>query len=154
MDINKKCSECNLKFFEDNYEKERTICRNCCNKTKRKCNEISEKDSLSRHNESVKTYFKNIRRLIVGPCFTGITQLILKVFSRIRDRYIYIFTKSPPGQYSTSKIKVKENSEEIKPLNEHESALIVFDDLLGSSSCKYIDKIFRHHNLDIFCLSQ
>ena len=82
---------------------------------------------------------------------------MLKNFSRIpTERTIYKITKSPPEQYSISKIKMKEISDEIKPLNEYENAVIVFDDVLGSSISKYIDQFFirgRHNNLYIFCLS-
>ena len=73
------------------------------------------------------------------------------------DRDIYIITKSPPEQYTNSKIKTKENSYEIKPLNEHENGIIVFDDILGSSNSRFIDQFFsrgRHNNLDIYYLSQ
>ena len=98
----------------------------------------------------------NNRTLIVGPSFSGKTHLMLKILSQIRDRDIYIITKSPPEQYS-NKIKIKEISDEIKPLNEYENGVIVFDDVLGSSNSRYIDQFFirgRHNNLDIYYLSQ
>ena len=58
---------------------------------------------------------------------------MLKILSRIPYRDIYIITKSPPEQYTNSEIKIKEISDEIKPLDEHENGIIVFDDILGSS---------------------
>ena len=68
---------------------------------------------------------------------------MLRIFSRIQpDRDIYIITKSPPEQYSKSKIKIEEKKEEIKPLNENENAIIVFDDDLGKSKSRYIDQFF------------
>ena len=73
------------------------------------------------------------------------------------NRDIHTITKSPPEQYSNSKIKVKEIGKEIKPLNEYENAIIVFDDILGSSNSRYKDQFFirgRHNNLDIYYLSQ
>ena len=86
---------------------------------------------------------KNIdRTLLVGPSFSGKTYLMLKTLSRIPDRDIYIITKSPPEQYTNSKIKIKEISDEIKPLNEYENGIIVFDDNLGSSNSRFIDKFF------------
>ena len=99
------------------------------------------------------------RTLVVGCSFSGKTYLMLKILSRIPpERNIYIITKSPPEQYSNSKIKIiKEISDEIKPLNEYENAVIVFDDVLGSSNRKYIDQFFirgRQNNLDIYYLSQ
>ena len=77
---------------------------------------------------------------------------MLKILSRMIDRDIYIITKSPPEQYTNSKIKIKEITDEIKPLNEYENGVIVFDDLLGSSNSRFIDQFFirgRHNNLDI-----
>ena len=59
----------------------------------------------------------NNRTLLVGPSFSGKTYLMLRTLSRIPDRDIYIITKSPPEQYINSKIKIKEKSDEIKPLN-------------------------------------
>ena len=82
---------------------------------------------------------------------------MLKNLSCISDRDIYIITKSPPQQYTNSKIKIKEISDEIKPLNEYENGIIVFDDFLGSSNSRFIDQFFirgRHNGLDIFYLSQ
>ena len=73
------------------------------------------------------------------------------------DRDIYIITKSPPEQYTISKIKIREISDEIKPLNEYENGIIVFDDILGSSNSRFIDQFFirgRHNNLDIYHLPQ
>ena len=82
---------------------------------------------------------------------------MLKILSRIPNRDIYIITKSPPEQYTNSKIKIKEIGDEIKPLNEYENGIIVLDDILGSSNSRFIDQFFirgRHTNLDIYYLSQ
>ena len=82
---------------------------------------------------------------------------MLKVLSRIPNRDIYIITKSPPELYSNSEIEIKEISEEMKPLNEYENGIMVFDDILGSSNSRFIDQFFirgRHNNLDIYYLSQ
>ena len=82
---------------------------------------------------------------------------MLKILSRISDRDIYIITKSPPEQYTNSKNKTKEISDEIKPLNEYEIGITVFDDILGSSNSRFIDQFFirgRHNLSDIYYLSQ
>ena len=82
---------------------------------------------------------------------------MFKILSRIPNRNIYIITKSPPEQYTNTKNKIKEISDKIKPLNEYENGIIVFDDFLGSSNSRFIDKFFirgRHNNLDIYYLSQ
>ena len=59
----------------------------------------------------------NNRILLVGPSFLGKTSLLLETPSRTPNRDIYINTKSPLEQYSNSKIKVKENTEQIKLLH-------------------------------------
>ena len=85
----------------------------------------------------------NNRTLLDGPSFSGKTYLRLKIPSRIPDPDIYIITKSPPEQYSNSKIKIKERGDEIKPVNEYENAFIVFDDILGSSDSRYKDQFLQ-----------
>ena len=149
MDKNKNCSACNIKLDINNYKKDRTVCKDCYNKKKRKNNLIQQ--------PKIENGFNNNRTLLVGPSFSGKTYLMLKILSRIPDRDIYIITKSPPEQYTNSKIKIKEISNEIKPLNEYENGIIVFDDILGSSNSRFIDQFFirgRHSNLDIYYLSQ
>ena len=82
---------------------------------------------------------------------------MLKLFLRIPDRYIYIIIKTPPEQYSKPTIRIKELSDEIKPLTEDENAIIVFDDILGLSNSSFIDQFFfrgQHNNLDFYYLSQ
>ena len=170
MDKNKNCSACNIKLDKNNYKKDRTVCRDCYNEKKRKNNVNTlppNKSNTSYHQpfiENVNTPQQskiennnNNRTLLVGPSFSGKTYLMLKILSRISDRDIYIITKSPPEQYTNSKIKIKEISDEIKPLNEYENGIIVFDDVLGSSNSRDIDQFFirgRHNNLDIYYLSQ
>ena len=158
MDKNKNCSVCNIKLDINNYKKDRTVCRDCYNKKKRK-----NKITLSHQHHQQQPIIENgnnnnnNRTLLVGPSFSGKTYLMLKILSRISDRDIYIITKSPPEQYTNSKIKIKEISDEIKPLNEYENGIIVFDDILGSSNSKFMDQFFnrgRHNNLDIYYLSQ
>ena len=139
----------------NNYKKDRTVCKDCYNKKKRKNNEIT----TSRQEPKIENgnNINNNRTLLVGPSFSGKTYLMLKILSRIPNRDIYIITKSPPEQYTNSKIKIKEISDEIKPLNEYENGIIVFDDILGSSNSRFIDQYFirgRHNNLDIYYLSQ
>ena len=146
MDKNKNCSVCNIKLDINNYKKDRTVCKSCYNKKKRKINLIQQ-PKIENGNE-----VNNNRTLLVGSSFAGKTYLMLKILSRMIDRDIYIITKSPPEQYTNSKIKIKEISGEIKPLNDYENGIIVYDDVLGSSNSRFIDQFFirgRHNNLDI-----
>ena len=154
MDKNKNCSVCNIKLDINIYKKDRTVCKDCYNKKKRK-----NKITISHQQQPIieNGNNNNNRTLFVGSSFSGKTYLMLKILSRMIDRDIYIITKSPPEQYSNSKNKIKEISDEIKPLNEYENGIIVFDDILGSSNSRFIDQFFirgRHNNLDIYYLSQ
>ena len=156
MEKNKNCSACNIKLDIKNYKKDRTVCRDCYNKKKRKNNLVPNEITTSHQQPKTENYNNN-RTLLLGPSFSGKTHLMLKIVSRISDKDIYIITKSPPEQYTNSKIKIKETSDEIKPLNEYENGIIVFDYNLGSSNSRYIDQFFvrwRHSNLDIYYLSQ
>ena len=159
MEKNKNCSACNIKLDINNYKKDRTVCRDCYNKKKRKKYLVQNEITISHQQPIIEhdNNNNNNRSLLVGPSFSGKTYLMLKILSRMPDRDIYIITKSPPEQYTNSKIKIKEISDEIKPLNEYENGIIVFDDILGSSNSRFIDQFFirgRHNNLDIYYLSQ
>ena len=159
MDKNKNCSVCNIKFDINNYKKDRTVCRDCYNKKKRENNLVQKEITISHQQPKIENGNNNNknRTLLVGPSFSGKTYLMLKTLSRIPDRDIYIITKSHPAQYTDSKTTNKEIGDEIKPLNEYENGIIVFDDILGSSNSRFIDRFFirgRHNNLDIYYVSQ
>ena len=170
------CIECGKNLDESKfYRKVKNRCKDCLNK-KFKCElcgkfftkkwltthiEREHNHNKSNSNVSEKTNIDNFnnnnRTLLVGPSFSGKTYLMLKILSRISDRDVYIITKSPQEQYTNSKIKIKEIDDEIKPLNEYENGIIVFDDILGSSNSRFIDQFFirgRHNNLDNYYLSQ
>ena len=68
---------------------------------------------------------------------------MLKFFSRIPNRDVYMNIKSPLENYFASEIEMKEIGEIIKPLNEYENAIVVFECILGTSNSKYIDQFFR-----------
>ena len=159
MDKNKNCSVCNVKLDIDNYKNDRTVCRDCYNKKKRKNNLVQNEITISQQQPIIENgnNNNNNRTLLVGPSFSDKTYMMLKILSRMIDRDIYIITTSPPQQYTNSKIKINEISVENKPLNEYENGIIVFDDILGSSSSSFIDQFFirgRHNKLDIYHLSQ
>ena len=155
MDKNKICSVCNIKLDINNYKKDRTVCKGCYNKKKRKNNLVQNEITISHQQPKIQNNNNN-RTLLVGPSFSGKTYLMLKTLSRIPDRDIYIITESPPEHYTNSKNKIKEISDEIKLLNEYENGIIVLDDLLGSSNSRFVDQFFvrgRHKISAIFYLS-
>ena len=159
MDKNKNCSVCNIKIDINKYKKDRTVCKDCYNKKKRKNKLVQNEITLSHQQPKIENYNNdnNNRTFLLGPSFSGKTHLILKTLSRIPDRDIYIITKLPPEQYINSEIKIKEIGDEIKPLNEYENGIIVFDDVLGSSNSRFMNQFFirgRHNNLNTFYLSQ
>ena len=123
--MNRNCNACNIKADNDNYLKDRTVCKSCYNK-KKKNNEdlqtlvVREAECQPRSQD---LFPQNSRSLIVGPSFSGETHLMLKTSQR-PDRDIYIITKSIPEKYYNSKNKIKEIGEEIKSLNEYENAII------------------------------
>ena len=142
-----------------NYKRDRTVCKDCYNKKKRKNNLIENEITSFHQQPKIENgiNIKNNRTLLVGPSFSGKTFLMLKILSWIQIRDIYIITKSPPEHYSFSQIKIKEKSDKIKRLNEDENAIIVFDDNLGSSNSKLVDQYFirgRHNDLGNSYLSQ
>ena len=154
MDKNKNCSVCNIKLDKNNYKKDRTVCKECYNKKRRKNNLVENKITTSLQQPKLENYN---RTLLVGPTFSGKTYLMLKFLSRIADRDIYIITKSPPEQYTNFKIKIKEISDEIKPLKRRRKWYKRFDEVLSSSKSRFIDQFSirgRHINLDIYYLSQ
>ena len=139
------------------YLKDRALYKNCYYKTKRKNNNIITFSQNQQARIDNVNHNKHKRTLLVGPSFSGKTYLMLKILSRRSDRDIFINTRSPPEQYSNSKIKFNEIGEERKLLNEYEKTIMVFDDILGTSNSKNIDQFFirgRHKNLDIHYLSQ
>ena len=155
--MNQVCNLCNIKIDENNYLEKRTVCKSCYTKTRRKNN---NNNNLI-HDRKPKTDYNNdnnSRTHLFGPSFSGKTYFMLKLLPRIPlDRDFYIFTKSPPEQYSNSKIKIKEISDEIKTLNEYENAIVVLDDISGSSNSRHLYHFLvrgRHNNLGIHYLSE
>ena len=102
MDENKNCSVCNIKLDINNYKKDRTVCKDCYNKKKRK-NNLIQQPKIENEID-----INNNRTLLVGPSLSGKIYLMLKILSRKIDRDVYIITKSPSEQYTNSKIKIKE----------------------------------------------
>ena len=112
--LNRNCSSCNTKIDKNNYKKDKTVCKNCYNKNKRK-----NKITVSYQQSKIENGNNNNQTRLVGPSFSGKANLMLKILSRIPNRDIYLITKSPPEHYSKSKIKIKEISDEIKSLSEY-----------------------------------
>ena len=93
--MNRNCSACNTNVDLNNYKKDRTVCKSCYNKNKRKnINNtlIQYNTTVSYQQSKIENGYnnKNNRKLLVGPNFLGKTYLMVKILSRTPDRDIYI----------------------------------------------------------------
>ena len=79
-----------MKFDINNYKKDRTVCKDCFNKKKRKNNLVRNEITISHQQPIIQNgnNNNNNRTLFVGPSFSGKTYLMLKFFSRMIDRDI------------------------------------------------------------------
>ena len=59
--MNRSCTACNKMIDINNYKKDRTVCRDCYNKKKRKNNLIQQ--------PKIENDKNNNRTLLVGPSF-------------------------------------------------------------------------------------
>ena len=161
MNDNKFCSACKIKIDENNYKKDRTVCKSCYNKKKRKnenntlpTNKINtsyQHPDIENVNNKV-SKFENHRHVVIGPSNVGKTYYMLKILEKIgNQRPIHIITRSP-NQYPKYK-----TSNEIKPINKYKGSIVIFDDMLGARNSSQIDEFFtrgRHEGLDVSYISQ
>ena len=134
--MKRKCIACNIKLDEDNYMKKNTVCKNFFKKKGRKIKTIRSivfcETNYKPHRFDL--HHQNNRTFIVRPSFSIKTHLIMKTPSRILDQSFYKNTKSPPEQ--NSKTKIRKIVEKKIPINEYETAIVVVDDILGTSNSK------------------
>ena len=161
MNDNKFCTVCKIKIDENNYKKDRTVCKSCYNKKKRK-NEYNtlptNKINTSHQQPDIENVNKNVskienhRHVVIGPSNVGKTYYMIKVLEKIgNQRPIHIITRSP-NQYPNYK-----TSTEIKPINKYKGSIVIFDDMLGAKNSSQIDEFFtrgRHEDLDVYYISQ
>ena len=156
--MNRVCNTCNIEIDENNYMKDRTVCKSCYNKNRRK-NQQPKNDDKKKINlvNSVKNNRKvddsvNNRTLVVGVSNCGKTYLVNHILQQ-KQEPIFIITKSL-NQYPNIKAQT---SDEIQPLENYENTTVVFDDMLLSKQESNIDLFFtrgRHNNIDIYYISQ
>ena len=145
----------------NNYKKDRTVCKTCYYKNKRKNNigTLPKKKINTSYQqpdiENVKnkvSEFENHRHVIIGPSNVGKKYYMLKVLKKIGDkRPIHIITRSS-NQYPKYK-----TSTEIKSINKYKGSIVIFDDMLGAKNSSQIDEFFnrgRHEDLDVYYISQ
>ena len=153
MDV-KKCTVCNIKIDEDNYKKDRSICKNCYNINRKKYNSNNKEKIQDVNSVNKRKLVENLnnRTLIIGFSNCGKTYLMNHLLHQ-KQEPIFTLTKSL-NQYP--KIKAQ-TSDEIQPLNEYENSVVVFDDMLLSKQESNIDLFFTrgcHNNIDFYYVSQ
>ena len=164
--MNNNCTACNIMIDINNYKKDRTVCRDCYNKKKRKNNFNTlppnknntsyqqpniENVNNKNNNPNLSTY-ENRANVVIGPRKVGKTYYMLKILEKIdNQRPIHIITRSP-NQYPNYK-----TSTEIKLINKYKGSVVIFDDMLGAKNSSQIHEIFtrgRHEDLDVYYISQ
>ena len=130
--MNRFCNTCDIEIDENKYMKERTVCKSCYNKNRRKNNKQNHQPKIEHvnnnndNNISVPTY-ENHRYVIIGPSNVGETFYMLKVLEKIGNRRpIHIITRSL-NQYPNYKTNT-----EIKPINKYKGSDVKFDHMLGA----------------------
>ena len=165
--MNRSCTACNIMIDINNYKKDRTVCKTCYNKNKRKNNNIiltpndlnttSNKldkniENVNNNNNDIVSSYENRANVIIGPRNVGKTYYMLKMLGKIGSkRPIHIITRSP-NQYPNYK-----TNNEIKPINKYKGSVVIFDDMLWAKNSSQIDEFFtrgRHEDLDVYYISQ
>ena len=153
--MNRNCSACNIIIDINNCKKDRTVCKCCYNKNKRKNSKIISTpniENVNNSNNSIVSTYENRANVIIGARSVGKTFYMLKVLEKIdNQRPIHIVTRSP-NQYPNYK-----TSNEIKPKNKYKGSVVIFDDMLGAKNSSQIDEFFtrgRHEDLDVYYISQ
>ena len=165
--MNRSCTACNITIDINNYKKDRTVCKTCYDKNKRKNNNIiltpndlkttsnkldKKNENVNNNNNDIVSSYENRAKVIIGGRGVGKTYYMLKVLEKIGNkRPILIITRSP-NQYPNYK-----TSNEIKPINKYKGSVVIFDDMLGAKYSSQIDEFFtrgRHEDLDVYYISQ
>ena len=156
--MNRICNTCNIEMNENNYLKERTVCKSCYNKNRRKNNnnnliqnQLPKINKNNVKNPSVSTY-ENHRHVIIGPSNAGKTYYMLSVLEKIDNkRPIHIRTRSP-YQYPNYITSI-----DIKPIYKYKGSVFIFDNKLGARNSSQIDEFYtrgKNEDLDVYYISQ
>ena len=152
---------CNIEIDENNYLKDRTVCKCCYNENRRRNNndtliqnEQPKIDKIIKNNDSNVSVpaYENHAYVVIGPRNVGKNYYMLKTLEKLgNQRPIHIITRSS-NQYPNYK-----TSNEIEPINKYKGSVVIFDDMLGARNSSQIDEFFtrgRHEDLEIYYISQ
>ena len=156
--MNRICNLCNIIINDNNYLKNRTVCKSCYNKNRRKNNENST-PSQNQHQKGdndndnmTNSAYENHGNVVIGPSNVGKTYYMLKILEKIGNkRPIHIITRSP-NQYANCKTSI-----DIEPIDKYKESVVIFDDMFGARNSSQIDEFFtrgRHEKLDVYYTSQ
>ena len=156
--MNRISNTCNLEITENNYLEDRTVCKSCYNKNRRKNNNNTtiqnqqpKIDKNKDNNPNVSTYQNHVY-VVFDPRNVGKTYYMLKIFEKKGiKRPIHIITRSPKQNpnYKTSN--------EIKPINKYKGSVVMFDDMLCSQNSSQINVFYtmrRHEDLEVYYISR
>ena len=173
--MNRNCSACNIMIDINIYKKNRTVCKTCYNKNKRKNNNntlppnkintsyqqpnfenVNNKKKLkiknNKDNNVIVSTYENHCDVVIGSSNVDKTYCMLKILEKTgHQRPILKITRSP-DQYPNYK-----TNNEIKPINKYKGSVVIFDDMLGARNSSQRDEFFtgrRHENLDVYYISQ
>ena len=144
--MNRVCKTCNIEKDEENYLKDKTVCKNCYEKKEEKIN--NQKAVIKRKEKLLTLNNISNRTLINGFSNCGETYLMNHILFE-KQEPLFVITKSL-NQYPNIKAQT---SDEIQPLNEYENSNVVFDDMLLSKQESNFDLFStrgRHKNIDIY----
>ena len=110
--MNRNCAACNIIIDINNYKKDRTVCKSCYKKNKRKNNNIISTpnksntsyqqpniENVNNSNNGIVSTYENRANVVIGPRNVGKKFYMLKVLEKIgNQRPIHIITISP-NQY-------------------------------------------------------
>ena len=135
--MSRNCSACNIPIGINIYKRDRTVCKSCYNKNKRKNNNIISTpniENVNNNNNGIVPTYENRANVAIGPRNVGKTFHMLKVLEKTGNkRPIHIITRSP-NQYPIYK-----TSNEIKPINKYKGSVVNFDDMLGAKNSSQTD---------------
>ena len=133
--MNRVCNTCNIEIDENNYMKDRIVCKSCYNKNRRKNQQPKSDDEKKR--KVVDSVNNNNRTLNIGFSNCGKTYLTNHILFQ-KQQPVFIITKSL-NQYP--KIKAQ-TSDEIQPLEIYVNSTVFFDDMLLSKQESNNDLFF------------
>ena len=160
--MNQYCSAFNISIDENNYLKDRTVCKSCYNKNRRKNNNntiieneivsLPQQPKIDKNTNTIVLAHENHAYILIGPRNVGNTYYMVKKLEKIgNERPIHIITRSP-NEYPNYK-----TINEVKSIDKHKGSVAIFDDMLGAQNSSQISDFYtrgRHEDLEVYYISQ